>query len=244
MSRKKIGKYLLYALGEIVLVVIGILIALAINNANQRQILRDKEQVYLAGLQREFSTSHRKLKELIRVNEANIEGARTLAEYCSNEAPYPEEVVLSNLLFSTFAYDISYNPNVSLLTEMINSGSLKDLRNDTLRIRLTNWISTLEDIEKQENELRIYRENAVEMLRSNDFSIRTIMDHTGVSKNELRLVPKKKPVSNLALLKSLDFENNLLLFMLTSSGTGVTHYEPLLADLEEILSLIEQEMEY
>lgn len=37
MSKGKIGRYLLYALGEIVLVVAGILIALAINNANEQK---------------------------------------------------------------------------------------------------------------------------------------------------------------------------------------------------------------
>ncbi len=42
MSKGKIGRYLLYALGEIVLVVAGILIALAINNANEQKKERDE----------------------------------------------------------------------------------------------------------------------------------------------------------------------------------------------------------
>ena len=40
----------MYAIGEIVLVVIGILIALAINTSNQTKIDREKEQTYLIGL--------------------------------------------------------------------------------------------------------------------------------------------------------------------------------------------------
>ena len=43
----RLTKYLLYAIGEIVLVVIGILIALQVNNWNQERISRDKEKVYL-----------------------------------------------------------------------------------------------------------------------------------------------------------------------------------------------------
>lgn len=42
MAEKKIGKYLLYALGEILLVVIGILIALSLNNWNQKR--KDSKQ--------------------------------------------------------------------------------------------------------------------------------------------------------------------------------------------------------
>ncbi|GMN06188.1 hypothetical protein MTsPCn5_15770 [Croceitalea sp. MTPC5] len=37
LGKNRIGKYLLYAIGEILLVVIGILIAVAINNSNERK---------------------------------------------------------------------------------------------------------------------------------------------------------------------------------------------------------------
>ncbi|NER11696.1 hypothetical protein SAMN06265375_10556 [Muriicola jejuensis] len=43
MEKNKAGQYLKYAIGEIILVVIGILIALSINNYNEERILREKE---------------------------------------------------------------------------------------------------------------------------------------------------------------------------------------------------------
>ena len=58
---KKLRNYLLYAIGEIILVVIGILIALAINNGQQKRILEKKEQTYLKGLKTEFQFSTLKL---------------------------------------------------------------------------------------------------------------------------------------------------------------------------------------
>ena len=45
-----VRKYLLYAIGEILLVVIGIFTVLQINNWNEEQIWRDPEQVYLQNL--------------------------------------------------------------------------------------------------------------------------------------------------------------------------------------------------
>lgn len=48
LTENKVNKYLLYALGEIVLVVIGILIALQINNWNEYQKERKSEQLLLA----------------------------------------------------------------------------------------------------------------------------------------------------------------------------------------------------
>ena len=43
MEKNKTGKYLKYAIGEIILVVIGILIALQINNWNEKSKLKNEE---------------------------------------------------------------------------------------------------------------------------------------------------------------------------------------------------------
>jgi len=50
LTQNKFSKYLLYAIGEIVLVVIGILIALSINNWNSERINRKQEKEYLSRL--------------------------------------------------------------------------------------------------------------------------------------------------------------------------------------------------
>ena len=47
LSKNKLSKYLLYAVGEIVLVVICILIALQINTWKEEHILQEKERLYL-----------------------------------------------------------------------------------------------------------------------------------------------------------------------------------------------------
>ncbi len=47
IKNNRFGKYLLYAIGEIILVVIGILIALQVNNWNQNRQLQIEEKGYL-----------------------------------------------------------------------------------------------------------------------------------------------------------------------------------------------------
>ena len=241
IREKKLGNYFVYAIGEIVLVVIGILIALAINTSNQTKIDREKEQTYLIGLRKEFQTSRLKLHELIKVNRQNYEGARKLMEFKSDESTRPSEKQFSELLFATFSNDISFNPNNSLLVEMINSGSLKDLSNAELRVHLTNWIATLSDIANQERALGVEREKVLEMFRTNKNSIRTIFDLTNESE-KLGLKKAENTISNLELLNSIEFENNVLMFMITSYATETTHYTPLLEDLNAVLKLIEAEI--
>ncbi len=243
LANKKVTNYLLYAVGEIVLVVIGILIALAINNANVDRKLREKEQIYLAGLQNEFEISRLKLEELIKVNRQNYSGAQTIINYLDHTEYMPTEEEFARLLFSTFASDIAFNANNSLLFEMINSGSLKDIQNAELRKHLTNWVSTLDDIAKQEEELHVQREMVVDMFRSDTQSIRTILDLSGVSTGEMGLTKKPTHQSNLNMLNSTAFENNVLLFLLTSRFTETTHYTPLLNDLNTILDMIEGELD-
>ncbi len=240
ISGKRVGKYLLYAFGEIVLVVIGILIALGINNANQKRILQEKESVYLHGLYSEFTTSRKKLEELIRVNNENVEGARQLANFVQAPEEAGSEEAFSELLFKTFAYDIAYNPNNSLLMEMISSGSLKDLTDDSLRFRLTTWVATMEDIAQQEKDLRNERQHIIDMLRSDGYNLRMIMDQAGVSEGPLGIETTEAPGSNLKLLRSQEFENNLMLFLLTSIQTGSSHYRPLMEEINGILAALDK----
>ncbi|WP_228237069.1 DUF6090 family protein [Allomuricauda sp. M10] len=241
IEEKKIRNYIVYAIGEIVLVVIGILIALAIDNANEQHIKREKEQVYLIGLKKEFETSQIKLKELISVNKKSYEDSKKIIGFMQNPTDLPNEEELSHLFYNAFAFDISFNPNNSLLQEMINSGSLKDLSNPQLRVLLTNWISNLEDITKQEAMLDHERNQIINMFRTNENSIKTIYDFTGVS-GDLGLPIGKEQLSNLPLLQSTKFENNILMFILTSITTETMHYSPLMQGMDEILATINSEI--
>ena len=54
LSENKFSKYLIYAIGEIILVVIGILIALQINNWNEKRQEANQEKITLSNLNDEF----------------------------------------------------------------------------------------------------------------------------------------------------------------------------------------------
>ena len=74
LSENKTGKYLKYAVGEIVLVVIGILIALGINNWNEHRKDLIKEQNINNNLYEEFS-QNLKLIDAIILESTNNEKA-------------------------------------------------------------------------------------------------------------------------------------------------------------------------
>ncbi|MEZ4875135.1 MAG: DUF6090 family protein [Flavobacteriaceae bacterium] len=240
LKEKKISHYFFYALGEIVLIVIGILIALAINNWNIRKQQRLKEAFYLEGLQTEFEVSKNKLVKLMEVNRLNFENSKKIAGFLNAEI-LPQEQELSLLIYESLSNEISYNPNNSLLDELLNTGGLTVISQPELRKNLTAWESFVQSIKTQEQSLSEQRERVVDILRK-EGSIRTGLDEAGVTE-ALGLPKGVNNKSNLSLLQSEEFENELLLYILNGVITEQNHYNPLLAEIEIILGLLNQQIE-
>ncbi|MFZ0489526.1 MAG: DUF6090 family protein [Salegentibacter sp.] len=243
LQKNKFSSYFLYATGEVFLIVIGILIALAINNWNQNRLARNQERFYLEGLKTEFEQSRYKLQQLIEVNRLNYQESIKIAGFVGKEQAKPKEQEFSRLLYNSFSYEIAYNPNNSLLNELINSGSLKNISNPELRKHLTSWDSWISGVHQQEQNLREQREKILDIFRGNTGSIRTILDHSGISTKKMGLENPGNFGSNLEVLELKEFENNLLLFILTAMATESSHYEPLLEETNSILGLLEAEID-
>lgn len=70
MEQNKVRTYLLYATGEIALVVIGILIALSINNWNEASKMNKLKEVYTQNLLNDLTTDTLQLNANIELNES------------------------------------------------------------------------------------------------------------------------------------------------------------------------------
>ena len=64
IKENKVSKYLLYAIGEIFLVVIGILIALQINNWNEKRVIREETELRLSKLIEDLVNDQNQLKNM------------------------------------------------------------------------------------------------------------------------------------------------------------------------------------
>lgn len=243
INNNLVGKYFLYAFGEFILIVLGILVALWIDNWNQERQELKREQFYLSGLKEEFQVSLQKLDTLIVVNRKSYVTAQDLLRLIPQSSSLEEESQVSQMLIQAFSYDIAYNPNNSLLEELMNSGRLETLSDRGLRQHLTSWESFVRSVQHQENSLRIQRDQTSDLLLAEEGSIRTILVRSGVDTGGLDLETSGELHSNLPLLKSREFENNLLLFILTATNIETVHYAPLKRKIETILELIEAGLE-
>ncbi|MEJ2585524.1 MAG: DUF6090 family protein [Robiginitalea sp.] len=84
LTDSKFNKYLLYAVGEILLVVIGILIALQINNWNEERKAREREQQLLISLSEDFKSNLVSLENSIQVIPGLIEEYSLVLEHAGN----------------------------------------------------------------------------------------------------------------------------------------------------------------
>ena len=131
----KTGKYFKYAIGEIVLVVIGILIALSINNWNEDRKSSKAEAKALVELLEEFKTNYNDLLRVERLKLKADKGIRNYLNFLNNDS-IPNNN--KNYIYSNFASN-TWNKTYSVLKGLINSGAINNLKNDSLRSQLNNW---------------------------------------------------------------------------------------------------------
>ena len=132
LAENKFSKYLLYAIGEIVLVVIGILIALNINNRNINRIERTAEQDYIHRLTKELSIEieyYKKVKDQFISKEKSLN--RIVMVWQSNSSILHDSLQYINDFKS--AGDISswYSEPITW-TQLIQSGELRFIKDQKI----------------------------------------------------------------------------------------------------------------
>jgi len=93
ISEGNIGKYFKYAIGEIILVVIGILIALQINNWNNNNQLRVLERKYLTEIKNSLESDLPDIQFNLDFNESRLKSNEIILQYMNREIIYSDSKV-------------------------------------------------------------------------------------------------------------------------------------------------------
>lgn len=156
--------YVKYAIGEIVLVVIGILIALEVNNWNNERKDLKKENYYLNSIKTSIELSQDELNRVITDAENIYSCADTLYLLLAHkEYDRLKGTFLDSLLFSAGDYSkISLNDGG--IQEILNTGSLDLIKDERIRIVLASWDERMHNIRKWEDESQYISRNYMEYL--------------------------------------------------------------------------------
>ncbi|RIA09057.1 hypothetical protein OE09_0885 [Flavobacteriaceae bacterium MAR_2010_72] len=146
METGKTGKYLKYAIGEIILVVIGILIALSINNWNQDRLNGLEKKELLSKLHVEFNANK---KVLIDYRIAENNAMNSCIELMKLIGVSEEELTkhnLDSLLFESFpSNEMAFANNA--VYSIVQNGRLNLFENETITTLLYQW-NSLSEIRK------------------------------------------------------------------------------------------------
>ncbi len=127
-------KYGRYAFGEIILVVIGILIALQINNWNENRKSRIQEVKYLKNLQTDLITELKSNDSMIAYRNKKAMASASILTYTPPKTP--GQIYAFEKTFELVYFWKTFIPSNNTFKELSSSGNLNTLKNDSLKYYL------------------------------------------------------------------------------------------------------------
>ena len=209
ISDGKTGEYLKYAIGEILLVVIGILIAIQLNNINQNHTTHKKQIKHLENIKAEMINNLNSIKEVDKLSIEIIDAERNIITYIDSGVT-SEKDLTEQLRMVTFN-DIIIPFESGAITELISSGGLKEIKNDSIRRILASWDGINTGLREQEKQLAEIRNDIIAFC-NDEGSIRILNSKSVLEK--LKIDDTQKTLSNLPLLDLRPFENTILHHMM------------------------------
>lgn len=249
LSENKFSKYLLYAIGEIVLVVIGILIALQINNWNENKKDLAKEQLILKQLFSEYQSNLKQLDEKILMRNEAIAACNYLLDQIDNLTVADEDRFYQS--FWTIFRDPTFDP---IKNDIVGSENLRLIQNDTLVRLLSNWSSEVFQVQELELEFQKVRSeilfpcylrlgvsrNVNNNLWKDGYTPTEALDKE--STNKFTIKPTKKGVDLTKVLEDVEFEG-IVSQVITHHQITNIQSQTLRKRILNMLNAIKQEIE-
>lgn len=139
LSENKLTKYLFYALGEIILVVIGILIALQINDWNTAKKSREKEVSYLSEIKASLQQDIISIDSVLRFNETKVPIVQGMMHIFNDSLTNTERVGIFNTYSNPFTNYMVFSPQKTAFTNMIEAETIDLVQESELRKALINY---------------------------------------------------------------------------------------------------------
>ncbi|NKI30926.1 DUF6090 family protein [Croceivirga thetidis] len=212
ISENKFSKYLFYAIGEIVLVVIGILIALQINSWYQTRLDFEKEEKFLLEIKENLNEDLKKINEVISANAFKLKKIDSAYYYLSLMKENPA-------LGKDFSYQMPVITNHKLFTptrvafnNITSTGKIDILRSDPLRKDISRYYSdvSLDGVQNQivSTTQRFLDNVAPKMINKTMMKFITKKDFDVIAINEVKVHTDPEILSGLFVLTNKTFEHN------------------------------------
>lgn len=170
LQENRFTRYLAYAFGEIILVVIGILIALQISNWNQERQEQASLEAYLTSISRNIESDLKEINSL----RASRQKITSRSPYLTDNYYYGDNYLSINeiIIYSETAFDLMnvkyFLPDMSGYESLKNSGFLNKLQGQDLELLLYRYHNMVEEIKIKEDTYNEVLKEAAEQFRQSD----------------------------------------------------------------------------
>ena len=210
------GRYFKYAIGEIILVVIGILIALQINNWNQKSQQRKSEQTYLSNLLSDLNDQKASIKTQLAYEQSYFEASGyIIKDYEKNKT-----LTLDSMFFIKASHLRGRRTFVitdPTYTVLFSSGKIGILQDNDLKDRLIKYYQELERVEKVMQNNNTLLVDQVYLANYQKLGYDFLPDLSSVIQiqlsNKNMVLPKYEPKLEVIAKKILSNEQQLLEYM-------------------------------
>jgi hypothetical protein len=197
-----VSKYLLYAIGEILLVVIGILIALQVNNWNEERKLLIEEQRVLSSLRTEISQSINQLEQRLDTESRVTE---TIKVILSGGAPLDSLLAhpaVDSLMWGPLWSTVTEVPVLQTYSDLKSSGNISIIQNYRIREGLSDLQLGLNNLDRQQNDLLTVQQLRIDGIAIDRIDFVTLLAATRHkelprgSDNDYRSLFNDRPIRN------------------------------------------------
>ena len=204
----KTSRYLKYAIGEIVLVVIGILIALQLNNLNDARKNAMEENFILNNLNDNLESALKQSQTYIDREQANVARLKGVLGISENGA----EINLDTISDKTFSKALwNIGPDIPILnayTNLKNSNQLGIIKNQLIKEKFTLLERGLEELNGMLEDRLIVHQTRIDDIAENDINfVRFLkseypsMDLTNETINDYGAILQNQRIRNLLAIK-------------------------------------------
>ncbi|MEM1219713.1 MAG: hypothetical protein AAGH79_12420 [Bacteroidota bacterium] len=206
LDKGALRKYLLYALGEILLIVLGIVIATQLNVLNEARKQAEEQDNLIERLKRQIEINQYQAKESIAEIQVQVDQIAVVLAFMGAPAEKINDVYLDSLMASVIE-DHHLGLDLTTLQEALDNGEVSDLDDKDLRTSLYALLKANERLEQREE---------IANFDNNNFAIPFFYKHTNLRNTAANTdqeyqqrigYSKLEPNDYVALLSNREFEN-------------------------------------
>lgn len=237
MTENKFGKYLTYAIGEIILVVIGILIALSINNWNENRKNSIEEKAILENLLENLNLSKIQSEQLISEELQLKQNLIQILGVDSNDNKVNAKII-SDSIFKNTVWDLQSDmPTFNAYNNLKSTNKLSLIKNKNINEKFT-------ELEFRQNKLNDILEDrlSVHQIRIDDILENDINFIPLLKSNIPTINIENESTNNYFQLLEIKRIRNLLGMKLAFTQDVINYRKNLDKEIKDLIILIEKEL--